>query len=210
MKTTNFVSCLVGITLAAWAMAHPGAADAGSIFVPGAELVRVNFVSELDIASGDVPGIHPGTVVSGSFVYDASAPVVDRYSLVDFHLTAADITFGFDDVLEAAVFEYQGTHGFEVQAQLQGRPEQQDWSAGVEFAIFQEFGESNLFLNGAESAAHAQGNVSLEFQNAIPEPSTLVLGMLSAALLAFCAVDRVRDSKSRGLAAYNGFVRLTL
>jgi hypothetical protein len=188
-----FVSLLVGVTLAAWAMAHPGAVEAGSIFVPGADIVRVNFASELGIARGDVPGIHPGTVVSGSFVYDASEPAVNGYPVVDFLFTAADITFGFDDVLEAAVFEYQGTHGFEVRAQLQGRPELHDWSAGVEFEIFQEFGESNLFLVGVESDARAQGHVSLEFENAIPEPPTFVLGILSAALLL------IRDLTMRSL-----------
>jgi hypothetical protein len=183
MKRQSFLSRLVGVTLAAWAMAHPVAVEAGSIFVPEADIVRVNFVSQLDVTSGNVPGIHPGTIVSGSLVYDASDPDVGRLSLVDFLLIAADITFGLDDVLDAAVFEFEGTFGFAAQALLQGRPELQDWSGGVQFEIFREFGDSNLFLGGVESEAHAHGHVSLEFENAIPEPSTFVLGTLSAALL---------------------------
>jgi hypothetical protein len=70
------------------------------------------------------------------------------FPLLDFSLSVADVDFTTNDVLSATVTEFADTLGFDAQLELKGRPGLGAFAEPFRFEIFQEFGDSNLFLDG--------------------------------------------------------------
>jgi hypothetical protein len=167
-------------------MTQPGDAHAESFFIPGATAVRVHFGSTLDSVVGAVPGIDVGTPVIGSLVYEADSPTFPQFGfpVIDFFLSVGDIDFTMEDVLGGHVLEFPSTAGFDAQVQLRGRPGLGAFSESFSLEIFQEFGDSNLFLTGQDFTAFGAGlNLTFEGVAPIPEPSSLVL-----CVTALCAI----------------------
>jgi hypothetical protein len=160
------VSCVIV------AVMHTGVAQADSIFVPGANTVRVDFGSALERVDGDIP-FTVGTPLLGSLLYGAESPLA--FPLLDFSMSVAGVDFTTRDVLSAKVVEFADTLGFDAQLELMGRPGLGAFAEPFQFEIFQEFGDSNLSLRGGNSTA--SGGVRLDFDDAspVPEPSSLVL-----------------------------------
>jgi hypothetical protein len=75
---------------------------------------------------------------------------------------------------------------------LTGHPGVGAFTEPFRFEIFQEFGDSNLFLSGQN--ANASGPVALGFQavSPIPEPSSLVLLATALSLCGALKLARLR------------------
>jgi hypothetical protein len=159
---------LVVCVAAALEFVRPVGASADSIFVPGASIVGVDFAATLDFSQGIVPNVLVGAEVTGTLRYDANPIALGEFRLLDLQVTAGPITFTFDDVLEARVFEFSGTAGFDVQIILRPHPDLSEWNL-IRFEIFQEFEISSLSLAAVDIAGSVSGHLAfLSFFDASP------------------------------------------
>lgn len=152
---------VIFLTLGTWSKAPTQAAT-----------VRADFSAEINYVNADVPGIEIGTLVSGTILYE-TVPNESEIPL-DFTLSFGSNDFTFDDLEEIRVSDFQGTRGFSTQAILKPTEGLGDFSEGISFEIFQEFGDSNLFLNSISSESGVQGlqTLRLSRQEVVPEPLT--------------------------------------
>jgi hypothetical protein len=150
-------------------------AHAASILVPGASAVRVDFEAIIEFTLGDNPPADVGTPVVGNLTYatNTTLPNHSGFPLLDFTLTFDGQHFTEQDVVDTRIFEFT-TQGFSAQLHLEG--------GGFEplfFELFQEFGDSNLFLvhdlDDIDLRSTALGHMGLQYSEAVPEPSSLVL-----------------------------------
>jgi hypothetical protein len=152
------------LTLGTWSKAPTQAAT-----------IKADFSAEINYVNANVPGIGIGTLVSGTILYETVLDELDQIPL-DFTLSFGNNDFTFDDLEEIRVSDFQGTSGFDIQAILKPREGLGDFSEGIFFEIFQEFGDSNLFLNSISSESSVRGyqtlNLSRQEVTPVPEPLT--------------------------------------
>ena len=146
-----------------------------------AATIRADFFTELTQVNANVPGIGVGTLVRGTILYN-KVPNEEAIPL-DFTLSIGNNDFTFDDVTEIRVSDWEGTGGFDTQATLKATEGLGDWSEGISFEIFQEFGDSNLFLNSisGDASAYSIGGLNLNRQEVPPVPEPEMLAGIAVA-----------------------------
>lgn len=118
-------------------------------------ITRLHYYAELDVVDATVPGVVLGTPVSGSFVFDWHESSNEYTPVTEFTLSVGGQEFTQDDVKSSAVMHWTSTGGITATVELFGRPDFGDWSDGLTLELFQEFGDSNLFLFSPTASGRA-------------------------------------------------------
>lgn len=145
-------------------------------------ITRLHYDADLDFVDAAVPGISPGMRVMGSFVFDRDEATNEYSPVTNFTLSVGNLEFTQNDVVSSEVLLWTSTGGITAYVGLLGRPGLGDWSDGVSLHLFQEYGDSNLFLFSWATSSSMRGHLGINLEplatrpsDPIPEPSVFWL-----------------------------------